>query len=446
MAKASKPRCLFWTVVFLTLAGASGWFVYRRAASGSEAFFGGFAGGIILLIVFSWLSAIPARIAEWLLILRTRLGGEPRDGKRAAIIGTLRSHGELETPFTKKRCVLYTYEVTFTERAGSETRMVKAYDGFGMVPLSVEHDVERTRILAKPAVPRMKKEEPKTPAELAAARHYIEHTTFTPGADAAIDEDDLSRTDGRLRYDYRRKHVDDLAECSFMERRFEGDVPVCVLGEYHADRHALLGPVTLRTGRNFAIEAAWRVVNAGIALAFAVFIAVVAAAFFCASYPLDAVEQSHPQWNLQWWEIDLERFVARNVRPRLTNAGMLTPPGYHLQDVCEGCAKGRLEIDGRVIELKHAAYQGARTVHLSSGPGARDGVTFLDKDRITLTVNGKTATVPPSWLQPGDVETSLDEHGEFAGRITVIAPDRSIRGRVTFKARVDARAWLPGRP
>jgi hypothetical protein len=33
----------------------------------------------------------------------------------------------------------------------------------------------------------------------------------------------------------------------------------------------------------------------------------------------------------------------------------------------EGCAKGVLEINGRTIELSHAAYRG-RTVHRSSTP------------------------------------------------------------------------------
>lgn len=44
---------------------------------------------------------------------------------------------------------------------------------------------------------------------------------------------------------------------------------------------------------------------------------------------------------------------------------------------------------------------------------------------------------------PTTSKTSLGSHGEYAGRVTVIAPDRSIRCRVHFNTRVDADAWLP---
>ncbi|MFL6278888.1 MAG: hypothetical protein ACJ731_02145 [Vicinamibacterales bacterium] len=51
--------------------------------------------------------------------------------------------------------------------------------------------------------------------------------------------------------------------------------------------------------------------------------------------------------------------------------------------------------------------------------------------------------MPRSWLQPNDIETSLGSNGEYAGRVTVIAPHGGIRCRVTFNTRVDADAWLP---
>jgi hypothetical protein len=105
----------------------------------------------------------------------------------------------------------------------------------------------------------------------------------------------------------------------------------------------------------------------------------------------------------------------------------------------------RLEIDGRIVELHHAAYAGDQTIHLSPRPGHRDGVTLTRRDRVVLTIDGKSAAVPASWLQPNDIETSLGSNGEYEGRITVIAPDGWIRCRVSFKTRVDAGAWLPRR-
>jgi len=444
--KATKPNCLLWTVVFLTLAGASGWFVYRRMPTGMAAIVGGIFGGVILLIGLSWFGAIPARIVEWWLIVRARFGGEPRDGKRTAIIGMLRGHGELEAPFSRERCVLYSYEIVTRDVVDGQSSERKAYEGFAMVPLSIEHGVERTRILARPEVPGLPADRPASRAAEANARQFVEKTGFEKVPIAAKDEPDLTRGDGHLRYDYSREPIEtNIGACRLEEKVLRPDLNACVLGEYKADRHALIAPVTIRTGTAFAIAAAWRVVNAAIATAIFAAIALIVLAVFCANYPIDAAEQAHPEWTLGWWEIDLERFVDRNVRLPLARAGMRTSTGYRLQEVCEGCAKGRLEIDGRTIELKHAAYQGGRSVHLSPKPGDRDGVTLDGRDHVVLTVNGKSADVPPSWLQENDVETSLGQHGEYAGRVTVIAPDRSIRCRVTFNTRVDPDAWLPSR-
>jgi hypothetical protein len=50
--------------------------------------------------------------------------------------------------------------------------------------------------------------------------------------------------------------------------------------------------------------------------------------------------------------------------------------------------------------------------------------------------------VPKSWIQRGDVETSLGTDGDYSGRVTVMAPDGWIRCRVYFKTRVDPDAWL----
>lgn len=432
--------------MFLALAGLSAWFVYRRAPWFSAAAIGGFMGGVTLVVAFSWIGAVLTRMAEWGRIVRARLRQEPRDGKRTAIIGTLRGKGELTSPFTRERCILYSYEILAPEVGTRESTERKVYEGFAMVPLSIEHDTERTRILAQPELPKLPPTPPKSGAGGWSVRRFVENTTFVPAPAASAEKKDLSHTDGHLRLDYRHDPaVKNLDTCRTVEHLVRAETTVCALGTYRADRHALVAPVTLRTGTAFGIAAAWRVVNAVLASAFVAAIAIVAVAVFCANFPLDAVEQSHPQWTINWWEIDLERFVDQHVRTPLVRSGMLSSPGYRLQQVCDGCAKGRLEIDGRpAVELKHARYVGGRSVHLSAKPGDRDGVT-LTGERVVLTLDGKAADIPPSWLQPNDIETSLDSNGQYAGRVTVIAPDGWIRCRVSFNTRVDADAWLPSR-
>ncbi len=432
--KNAKVTCLTWTVLFLAAATASGWFVYRRAPWSSAAVIGGLFGGVILIIALSWLSAIPQRIAEWLLIVRARLGREPQDGKRIAVIGTLRGNGELQAPFSRERCILYAYEIVAREG--------KAYEGFAMVPLSIE-GTNRTRLLAKPEMPRLASTSLDPVTAAIHAVDFVESTTFTP---ATNDEKDLSRTDGHLRYDHAREpRPSNIGACVLSEQFLRTGTEVCAIGTYRADRQALVAPLTLRLGTAPAIGAAWRVVNASVGSAIFAAFAIIAVAVFCAKFPLDAIEQSHPQWTLQWWEVDLERFVDRRVRTPLVQTGLFGSSGYRLQELCEGCAKGRLEIDGRTIELAHARYAGGRSVHLSAKPNDGDGVTLDGRDRVVLTIGGKSADVPPSWLQPGDIETSLGSNGEYAGRVTVIAPHGGIRCRVSFNTRVDADQWLSSR-
>ncbi|HVE70841.1 MAG TPA: hypothetical protein VNI54_05685 [Thermoanaerobaculia bacterium] len=438
--KNAKATRLTWTAVFLALAGVSGWFVYRRAPLAGAAVVGGLVGSVLLVMLVGSVRAIAGRIVEWWHIAGARLGREPRDGRRTALMGPLRGHGALEAPFSRESCLLYSYEIMAVDVSGRETSLRKAYDGFATVPLSIEHGPERISILAMPELLSV----PATPLKSAAAQAnatlFIGNTTFAP---TGTEAPDVSHTDGRIRRDHRHDPVpDSIGVSTLVERLVRTDTNVCAIGTYNADRRALVAPVRLRTGGSFVIGAAWRIVNAVIGTAILAAIALAAGALFCANFPIDAVEQLHPNWTLSWWEVDLDRFVERHVRMPMTRAGMLTSSGFRLQSLCDGCAQGRLEIDGRTIELKHAAYAGGTSVHLSAKPGDRDGVTLTGSNRVVLTVDGKSAEVPSSWLFPYDVVTALGSNGEYAGRITVIAADGWIRCRVSFNTRVDADAWL----
>jgi hypothetical protein len=434
--------CYLWLGLFAACAAVSGWFTWRRAPSGIELIAGPFIGGIVLVIVLSWISGTFRRIAEWWLIVRARLGSEPRDGRYVALVGTLHGYGELSTPFTRQRCAAYSYEAVIKDIAEGESTERTVYEGFAMVPLSIEHGVSRTRILARPGLPTLEKVPVRSRTAEANAKAFVENTKFLP-ASASSKEPDLSNGDGHLRVDYERPpHETNLGACRLSERVLLADTSVCALFTYRADRRALVAPVILRTGTSHGVDAAWRIVRAVLAFAFAFTIAVVIVAVFCANYPIDAVEHFHPTRTFAWWEIDFERRIERQVRAPLVRAGVLDAGGFYLPELCDGCARGRLEMNGRAIDLRHARYVGNRAVHLSASPGARDGVTLVGKDRVVLTVDGKSADVPASWLQPKDIVTALGSHDDYSGRVTVMAPDRSIRCRVAFQATVNDDDWL----
>ncbi|HYC60204.1 MAG TPA: hypothetical protein VEK79_11635 [Thermoanaerobaculia bacterium] len=226
-----------------------------------------------------------------------------------------------------------------------------------------------------------------------------------------------------------------IAELMFVFRRSGSEPPdPDAPGRAHQVERQVVEELEQHTGISYGLRAAGRVVTATIAAVIFNAIAIIVVAVFCALFPPQADD-------LRWWEIDVERFFDQKVRTPLVASGVVSSRGNRLQELCEGCADGRLEIDGQTTELKHATYRGGRAVHLSAAPNDRDGVT-LDGERVVLTRNGKSVDVPASWLQPSDIQTSLSEQGQYAGRLTVIAPEGWIRCRVSFNARVDAKAWL----
>jgi len=446
--KNEKLNCLLWLVVFVALCGGCGWFVWRRAAQTTPAVIGGLVGGILALIVVSWLLAIPTRIGEWLLVIRARMGSEPRDGKKVAIIGTLRGNGTLAAPFSHKTCVAYSYEMRtqVVTRSGNKTTIqnLKAYDGFSTVQLAVEHGAgtDRTRILAIPAVD-LDDTEPTDMTARLNAQQYVETTQWNDGVTTV--NDDLTASDGHVRRDDRLRADADVAACALVEKILPGNIPVCAIGRYAEDKRALVAPVMLRRGETYAIQMGWRVFRAalGVVVFGAIFIA--AALIFCANYPLDAAEAAHPDWNLSWREIEFDRFIETQVRAPMVKAGMLSErSGFYLQEVPYDTAKGELIVNGRTIELRHSAYVGDRAVHISARPDDPDGITLKRGDRVVVTVDGKDLNIPTSWWQPNDVVTSLGSGpvADYAGRITIMAPDRWLRARVTFRTRVNTDDWL----
>ena len=133
-----------------------------------------------------------------------------------------------------------------------------------MVPLLIEHGTERTRILAKPTLPWQA-----TPLEhglVQHAREYVDRTKFEPAPKSGDTAHEQPHGDGRIRVDHQQESIEIArGPLRLTEKIMRADVSVCAIGDYSTDRHALTGEVKVRAGNDFAIAAAWRVVNGVIA-------------------------------------------------------------------------------------------------------------------------------------------------------------------------------------
>src|SRR5439155_13512938 len=62
----------------------------------------------------------------------------PEDGKTMAAYGPIVPLGKaLETPFSRRKAVVYNYDVTHTEQTSDGTNAVKDYSGLALTPCAV---------------------------------------------------------------------------------------------------------------------------------------------------------------------------------------------------------------------------------------------------------------------------------------------------------------------
>lgn len=453
--------CLRLLLAYALAATAVGRFVYHRFPVLPAAVWSGVIAGFFLWLALAYLWSIPGQLRDW---WRLRPGVVPRDGARVSVVGPIHNSGPaLHAPFSKLPCVAYLY--TISNLSGEHAD--KDYEGFALTPSYIHTEHGQVKILAFPdlEVP----EEPVSGEEVRAnAQAYLASTTFLNTVKAGFKgvtaemKKLASDDDGSIRYDYRIDPVaEDLGHCRLTEKIVRAGDVVCATGLYSAERRGLvpdpkafLHPVTIRAGEAEALRRRPLRKAYGSAFGFLFVGSLLAGAtlLFLLNMPMDAAEQMNPNRRLLWEEVKLERWLERNVRTPLVEAGTITSPGLSLrQDLCEGCASGRLEANQHVVELRHAsAWENAttRVIHLSAAEGEADGVTItFDRRRkpvtaaigypwtITITVNGRPFRVPEGWTMPGDVQYVFPSE-VINGRVTVIDPNDAVRVRAAFKAAV----------
>lgn len=448
--------CLKLLLTYAVAAAVVGVVIYHRAPVFPAAFWGGVIGGFFLWLTLAYLLSIATGILEW---WNFRPGVRPRDGKRVAIAGPIRPLGAAaHSPFTKSACVAYHYKITSFAGENPST----AYEGFMLVPSYVTTEEGQVRIQAWPELDI--DWEPVRGAELKEnVRKYLDATSFTNthagGLTGMLEEMRKLGTDddGAIRFDYRMgAAVDDLDKCKIEERGILPGETICAVGRYSEERKALVPDpkalmhgITIRREEAAAVprRALRKAVTGAIAVVVCSAILAVAAALFLVNFPMDASEQQNPARRFLWEEVKLERWLDANLRDPLIGAGSLGTRGMYFLELCDHCATGRLEANGRVIELRHAEgweSETRRVMHLSAAKEDRDGVT-IDYDRkgrkpqVSIVMNGRAFPVPDSWLQPNDYQTALDSNQTIDGRLTVIAPNDEVRVRSSWRVPLETR-------
>jgi hypothetical protein len=447
--------CLKLLLAYAVAAAIVGVIIYHRVPVFPAAFWGGVIAGFFLWLTLAYLISIPGGLLDW---WNLRPGAGPRDGKRSVIAGPIRPLGAAaHAPFTKTACVAYHYKITSWAGENPAT----AYEGFMLVPSYVATEDGQVKIQAWPELD--VEWEPVRGAELKEnVRAYIDATAFTntvAGGFKGMFEEMRKLTsddDGAIRFDYRIVPVDDLDKCKIEERVIRAGDTVCAVGRYSEERKALvpdpkatLHGITIRRGdagseRSRVLRKA---IGGAVAVVVCTAILAVAAAIFLVNFPMDASEQQNPARRFLWEEVKLERWLDAHVRERLAAAGTLGSRAMYFLDLCDHCVTGRLEANGRVVELRYAEgwqSETQRVMHLSAAKGDRDGVT-IDQARkggqykVTIVMNGREFPVPAEWLRPHDFQTALDSNETIDGRLTVMAPNDEVRVRTSFRVPLTAR-------
>lgn len=382
-----KKSCFVWLAIYAVLAVAIGMFVYRRLPERGVVAGVALGAGFAFWLALSYLVYIPRKLAEGRMVQTMDEGAPPVDGDKIAVVGPIEPSGAtLLSPITRTPCVAYKYEIVHRSQKHSA---VPLYDGYAIVPSFVQSPRGSIHILANPAL-EVQRNTYLTDEARANAEKYVAETTFREhsGFDVrgAWNETmrDLKDADGDIRVDRHMtqstKHIDDAA--MFVEWVVRPGDRVCVIGRYSSQHGGIvpdaenpLEQVRLTDASHTPSRLGGAIGYAfGAVLTFAIGAAVIIG--FCAAVPLAAGEQRNPQWQPSWQEIRLERWIDRDLRPRLRKLKLLYPESVSVE-LERGVAQGRMRVAGRDQVLTHAAMS----------LDDRIAVVHIDDDAVVLTVD-----------------------------------------------------------
>jgi len=446
-----KRSCLRWLLGYVVMALLLAALVYARFPRVQVALGGGFAAAIFVWFTIGYLFGIRARRAEGRMIRKGMREGRPEDGEKVAVAGTISSSFEtLEAPITGRRCVAYEYKAL----AGTNQQYA-AYEGFALVPLSIDGPRGSIRLFATPELA-FDAETPTRIEQYERLRDYVSRTQFTIEQGVNIKarlehlKTVLADDDGRLRYDIRHELAPDVDALRLQEKTLAPGEHVVAIGRYSAARNALvpdatqlLHPVKIRKGEPGELaRSTGRDLVDGMMSCGCLLPVIAAAILGLAIVPLDGIEQMFPKKDPSWTEIRVEQWMRKVVRPKL--AGILHESGGEYAIVLDsGQARGKLTVGDTTIPLTRArAVRDGEAIEVSlTNDTATSGVIVrLREKRIeSLRVIGG-GTIDAAHA---DVETLASDSDSINGRLLALSPGSGPRMRAMFRAAIEERSGEP---
>jgi len=399
-----KKTCGVWAMVFLACALVMGFLAGRRIII--AALPAGIIGGGVLWLGLAYIGGVGEKARTARRIRRALDDAPPRDGEIIAVVGRITPLGEtLVSPFRRETCVAYSYRV----RTPHSKTTTTDFEGIALTPSMIGS----MKLLAWPEL-----DVPETLCQGDEARRnateYVSQTNFTI---AQMFKPDRTKSP-HVRYDHRSQIAGDSIKFGLLsERVLRPDEEVCALGYYSASEgglthepNTLVATLKIMNGDPNAIRG--RLVRRSIGnILGGLFFVALAVAGMLALYiniPLEAAEQMSPNRTTWWWEVRLERLIARH-HPNESTPTMLG----------SGEARGRFVVGDREVRPTTAIMTG-NTIDIDNGAA----VATIESDRLMhLKLLART-------IEGAEFENL----GDGEGRITYLGDDAKCR--IAFKAAI----------
>ncbi len=439
--KSLARTCILWFVLYLALATLVGAVVYERFPRPQVAAIAGLAAGFFIWVSLGYITGVKTKGAEARKLRKAIDGGRPEDGERVAVAGVASGSLDfLESPISRKRCLVYEYKAI-----PPENQSLAAWEGFALVPMSIDGRSGMVRVLAAPELEFPSEavgshEHWKNFREYVARTTYIQHGSVDFKRDFAHLKEIDTDSDGRIRDDVRSMDRDDLENMTLSEKIIAPGDKVVAYGLFSSARGGLVPDekAVLRSVKIFKGEpeellrkvARRRPVD--LLMGCGCLLPVILAAIIgIMTVPLPAIEQIFPEKDPSWLEVRAEK----KVREEVTRAGFMPNTGAPSIQLDDGAARGKVTRQGVTSHWDHArATRHGLNVEVVITGDASTLTARFDKDGTLQWIELGNAVLPVSEVGLEQVEI---EENEIRGRLTYLTPKDDPSLRVTFRALIE---------